>query len=89
ENPSLSFREIRLNNLGLKLMFHPGKTEQSIKVFLLATHLYPDSANLFDSLAEAYLYANKPNEAVEAFEKSLALNPENTNAINRLKELKK
>ena len=89
ENPSLSFREIRLNNLGLQLMFHPGKTEQSIKVFLLATYLYPESANLFDSLAEAYLYANKPKEAIVAFEKSLALNPENMNAVNRLKELKK
>ena len=89
EHPSLSFREIRLNNLGLKLMFHPGKTEESIKVFLLATYLYPESANLFASLADAYLYANKPKEAIAAFEKSLALNPENINAVNRLKELKK
>ncbi|MEL6974719.1 MAG: tetratricopeptide repeat protein [Bacteroidota bacterium] len=88
EHPSLSFREIRLNNLGLKLMFHPGKTEQSIKVFLLAIHLYPESANLFDSLAEAYLYANKPKEAIVAFEKSLELNPENQNAINRLETLR-
>jgi len=54
---------------------------------LLATKLYPNSANLFDSLAEGYLYVGNKSKAIESFEKSLELNSQNQNAIDRLKQL--
>lgn len=77
-----------LNNLGLRLSFNAGKMEQGINVFLLAVHIYPKSANLYDSLALAYLYNKDIKNAISNYKKSLELNPQNQNAINQLKQLK-
>jgi len=88
KHPKLILKEGMLNTLGLQLSFSPTKIEQGINVFLLAIHLYPKSANLYDSLAEAYLYNKDYKNAITNFRKSLELNPENQNAINRLKQLK-
>ncbi|GAB5551622.1 MAG: hypothetical protein Sapg2KO_12130 [Saprospiraceae bacterium] len=88
ENPALTLPEYQLNNLGLQLTFNPKTSEAGIKIFNLALQLYPKSANLFDSLAEAHLYLGNKEEAIRSFEQSLALNPENRNAIERLKTLK-
>lgn len=87
--PSLELPEGKLNNLGLQLVFNPKTSSQGINVFLLATNLYPNSANLFDSLAEAYLFTGDREKAIENFEKSLALDAHNQNAIGRLTELRK
>ena len=87
EYPLLEINEGNLNNLGLQLVFNPEKSPEGINVFLFATALYPNSANLWDSLAEGYLHIGNHKKAIQSFEKSLQLNPENQNAINRLKEL--
>ncbi|KQC30522.1 prolyl oligopeptidase family serine peptidase [Flagellimonas eckloniae] len=87
-HPNLKLEEGMLNTLGLRLSFDPERTEQGINVFLLAVHIYPNSANLYDSLAEAYLNKKDFENAITNFNKSLELNPENQNAINRLKQLK-
>jgi len=89
EHPSLQLEEGMLNTLGLRLSFDSLKAKQGINVFLLALHIYPESANLYDSLAEAYFYNKDYQNAIANFKKSLALNPENQNAINRLKELER
>jgi len=88
EYPNLKLEEGMLNTLGLRLSFDPLRTDQGIHVFSLAVHIYPESANLYDSLAEAYFYKKEYTKAIVAFEKSLALNPENQNAIDRLEQLK-
>lgn len=88
-HPAFSIPEGNLNTLGLQLVFNPKTSSQGIKVFLLATRLFPDSANLYDSLAEGYLFMGNTDKAIESFEKSLALNPQSQNAINRLEQLKK
>jgi dienelactone hydrolase len=89
EHPSLKLEEGMLNTLGLRLSFNPNQLEQGVNVFLLAIHLYPKSANLYDSLAEGYFYNNDFKNAVINYKKSLELNSENQNAINRLKQLRK
>jgi len=86
--PRLQLNEGMLNTLGLRLSFNPEKTEEGINVFLLALHIYPESANLYDSLAEAYLYNNDHKNAILSFKKSLELDPQNQNANNKLKQLK-
>ncbi len=88
EHPQLEIPEGSLNNLGLQLVFNPEKSEMGINVFLLATTIYPESANLWDSLAEGYLFIGDKKKAIKNFEKSLELNPQNQNAIIRLKELR-
>lgn len=88
KHPSFKLEEGKLNNLGLQLVFNPKTSDQGISILLLATKIYSESANLFDSLAEAYLFIDNNKMAIKNFEKSLALNPQNQNAINRLEELK-
>ena len=87
KHPKLQLEEGMLNTLGLRLSFNPQKIEQGVNVFLLALHLYPKSANLYDSLAEAYLYNKDFENAAIYYKKSLELNPENQNAIHRLQQL--
>ncbi|MFC5624531.1 CocE/NonD family hydrolase [Algoriphagus winogradskyi] len=84
----LKLPEGNLNNLGLQLLFNPETSRKGINIFLLATYLYPESANLFDSLGEAYLFVGENEKAIENFEKSLELYPENQNARDRLKQLR-
>ena len=87
EHTDLSVPEGALNTLGLKLTFNPGYGQQGIAVLQFATQLYPQSSNLYDSLAEAYLYLGDKKNARINFKKSLELNAANQNAINRLKQL--
>jgi len=87
-HPNLELQEGMLNTLGLRLSFNPDNKEQGYNVFLLALYLYPKSANLYDSLAEAYFYNMDYQNAILNYKKSLELNPENKNAIDRLKKLK-
>jgi len=89
QHPQLEIPEGSLNNLGLQLVFNPEKSEMGINVFLLATTIYPESANLWDSLAEAYLFIGDKKKAIQNFEKSLELNPQNQNATIRLREIRK
>ncbi|GAA4274538.1 tetratricopeptide repeat protein [Aquimarina gracilis] len=89
KHPKLELQEGMLNTLGLRLSFDPKRTKQGINVFLLALHIYPNSANLYDSLAEAYLHHKDYKNAISSFKKSLELNPQNQNAINKLKQLEK
>jgi len=86
--PDLKLEEWMLNTLGLRLSFDPNRLDQGIKVFQLAVHIYPNSANLYDSLAEAYLIKKDFKNAITNFEKSLELNPENQNAIHKLKQIR-
>ena len=88
EHPNLELEEAMLNTLGLRLSFNSKQLEQGVNVFLLALHIYPKSANLYDSLAEAYFYNEDYQNAILNYKKSLELNPENQNAIDRLKQLK-
>lgn len=89
EYPNLELKEGMLNILGLRLSFNSEKKEQGYNVLLLALHLYPNSSNLYDSLAEAYYYNKDYPNAILNYKESLRLNPKNQNAIDRLKKLNK
>ena len=82
------FREWELNNAGYELI-RKQKINEAIEIFLFCTKVYPESANAFDSLGEAYMIADQDSLAIENYKKSLSLNPENTNAVNMLKKLQK
>ena len=80
------FEESKFNRAGYRLMSR-GKVEDAIKVFEANTMEYPNSFNTWDSLAEAYLKAGNKELAIKYYEKSLALNPENTNAKDILNKI--
>jgi len=71
--------ENELNNLGYQLL-NEQRVEDAIKIFTLLTSEFPNSANAYDSLGEAYLKNGNQDFAIENYEKSLALNPKNENA---------
>ncbi|WP_299765584.1 alpha/beta hydrolase [uncultured Dokdonia sp.] len=87
KHPELEIPEGNLNTLGLQLIFDRSKAAKGIAVFEFAITLYPTSANLYDSLAEGYLYLGDIENAKKNFKESLILNPENQNAISRLQQL--
>jgi cytochrome c-type biogenesis protein CcmH/NrfG len=50
--------------------------------------LYPQSANVYDSLGEAYMKNGDKELAIENYQRALELNPANTNAVEMLKRLR-
>jgi len=76
-----------LNGLGYRLM---GQTKlvEAIEILKLVVEAWPQSANAYDSLGEAYARAGDKAGAIRNYERSLELDPKNTNAADMLKRLK-
>ena len=79
--------ENELNMLGYRLLKQQ-KNREAIAVLELNVEAYPQSANVYDSLAEAFMLNGDKERAVQNYEKSLALDPSNANAAMMLKKLK-
>src|SRR6266851_8838660 len=60
----------------------------AIQIFKLNTELFPESANVWDSLAEGYMKSGDLKKAQETYEKVLVLDPANENAKEMLKKIK-
>ncbi len=84
----LYFAEHEFNSTGYRLM-GAGNLEAALEIFKLNVELYPESANVYDSLGEAYLKIGDKKNAARNYEKSLELNPQNSNAKEVLKRLEK
>ncbi len=81
-----NFMAQELNRLGYHLLGMK-KTEDAIEIFKLNIKTYPKYANGYDSLGEAYMISGKKDLAIKNYAKSLELNPNNTNAVEKLNEL--
>lgn len=79
--------EDSVNSLGYRLLNSKQRVADAIRIFQLNSELHPQSANTWDSLAEGYMNAGDKTLAVQFYERSLALNPQNTNAVEQLKKL--
>ena len=64
------------------------KIEEAVKVFQLNVQEYPKHWNCYDSLGEAYMTAGQKELAIQNYEKSIELNPDNKNGAETLKKLK-
>ena len=84
----LYFEESEFNDLGYRLM-GAGEMKAAIEIFKLNVELFPNSANVYDSLAEAYMNSGDTRKAIKNYKKSLELNPDNNNAREMLKKLEK
>ena len=78
--------EASLNALGYRLLGMK-KVPEAIAIFKLNAEAYPRSANVYDSLAEAYWAGGDRDQAIRNYQRSLALNPQNGNARDQLKKL--
>jgi tetratricopeptide (TPR) repeat protein len=77
-----------INSTGYRLMGQ-NKLADAIRVFQLNVALYPRSWNVYDSLGEAYMNQGDKELAIQNYEKSLELNPQNTKGAATLQKLKR
>lgn len=82
-----NFKESQLNSFGYQLL-QVGKVDLAIAILKLNAESYPQSANVYDSMGEAYMIKGNKEEALLNYEKSLKLNPKNKNAEENIKKLK-
>lgn len=73
--------EVEVNRLGYKLI-RTNDFENAIKAFKMNVALYPDSDNVYDSLADAYLRSGDSVQAFNSYTKALELNSGNERAKN-------
>jgi len=85
-DPSFKPAEAELNDWGYRLLGF-GKPKTALVVLKLTAELYSASGNAFDSLADAYEVNGDKPAAIANYRRSLALDPANTNAANRLRKL--
>jgi tetratricopeptide (TPR) repeat protein len=81
------FDEDQLNALAFKFM-NNGMFKNAIGLLKLNAETYPESYNISDGLGEAYMMNGDKELAQQCFEKSLKLNPKDTDAEEALKKLK-
>ncbi|MGD8997073.1 MAG: MBL fold metallo-hydrolase [Anaerolineae bacterium] len=81
------FGENQLNMLGYHLLWR-GLHEAAISVFELNIQVYPESANPYDSLGEAYATVGNKGLAIENYEKALELDSSLPSAIDALETLR-
>jgi CubicO group peptidase (beta-lactamase class C family) len=85
--PRAAFTESLLNRIGYELLAK-GATGAATEVLEHNVKLYPKSWNVYDSLAEAYARGGDLRQAIQYYERSLKLNPENENAKVALRKLR-
>ncbi|MGU3377059.1 serine hydrolase [Chryseobacterium sp. M5A1_1a] len=78
-----------LNSLGYDLLYADKNVNKAIEIFELAVKKYPKSANLYDSLGEAYFVNKEYDKAILNYKKSLKLNQNNENAKKYISEINK
>jgi len=64
------------------------KVAEAIAVFKLIAEVFPNSANAYDSLGEAYLKNGNKELSLFNYGKSLALDPDNFNAEDQIERIK-
>ncbi|UCE65633.1 MAG: hypothetical protein JSU85_12310 [Candidatus Zixiibacteriota bacterium] len=88
-NPSWSFySESVVNDIGYRFLYALNRPQIALEIFRLNMEMNPQSGNVYDSYAEALLALDRVEEAIENYEKSLKLDPENQNASKILNDLK-
>lgn len=79
-------KEEEMNNVGYALL-QQNKLNVALNVFKYNTELFPNSANVYDSLGEYYLKIGNKKLALNNYKKSLMLNPKNTNAERQIEKI--
>jgi tetratricopeptide (TPR) repeat protein len=84
--PAEYFNERTLNEFGYRRL-SAGLADDAIALFKLNVEAFPGSANVYDSLGEAYATKGDRAAAIANYRKSLALDPANTGAAESLRKL--
>ena len=76
--------EFQINRLGNESLTK-GQVTVAIDTFKLGLEAYPKSAAIYDSLGAAYLKVGNKKLAMESYQQSIAINPNNSTAKAKLK----
>lgn len=82
--------EMEMNDLGYNLMYQAGfdnSIQMACEVFKLMTMIFHKSANAYDSYAEALALADKKEEAILMYQRSISMNPGNAEGKKRMEKL--
>ena len=77
-----------INTLGYQLL-REKNARGALELFKLATFLEPTYANAFDSEGEAYEALGDTRSAIAAYEKAVAADPNQRNAVARIAALRR
>jgi glyoxylase-like metal-dependent hydrolase (beta-lactamase superfamily II) len=81
------FDEVEINRLGYQLI-NQNKLKEAIEIFKMNVELFPEAWNVYDSLGEGYMLIGENELAIQYYEKSMQINPDNDNGAAMLKRLK-
>ncbi len=81
-----TFNKWGLNILGYRLLQRQ-KASDAVEILQLLVENYPEDANAYDSLGDAYAALNQRDLAIENYRRSLELDPKNAGAIEMLRYL--
>jgi tetratricopeptide (TPR) repeat protein len=79
--------ESAMNTFGYALLAR-NRVADAIEVFKLNTEAYPKSANVYDSLGDAYQAAGRKDDAIKSYEKALAIDPSYPSSLESIRKLK-
>ena len=70
-------------------MAETGITDDAFTQLLIASELYPQDANLYDSIGDLTIKLGQKDKAIRAYEKALEIDPNYANAPAAREALKK
>ncbi|UCF40481.1 MAG: serine hydrolase [Gemmatimonadota bacterium] len=79
--------ELEINAVGYALL-GTERADQALAVFDFNTRAFPEAFNAWDSLGEAHMALGHDDEAIRCYERSLELNPNNTNATEMIARIR-
>ncbi len=78
-----------LNSLGYDLLYQDKNIKKAIEIFEFATKEYPQNANFYDSLGEAYFTNKQYDLALDSYKKAISLGGTKGNAEKMIKKIEK
>ena len=70
------------------ILISENNLELAMSIFKVNTLLYPSSSNVYDSYAEACMMNKDYDLAINNYQKSIELDPQNQNAQNMIDKMK-
>lgn len=77
-----------VNNMGYTMLYGTKDVKKAIELFEYNISRFPNSTNVYDSLAEAYMVKGEKAQAIKNYRRSLKLDPDNQSAIEMIRKLK-
>jgi FKBP-type peptidyl-prolyl cis-trans isomerase len=87
DNSKVYANEAELNTLGY-LLLRSKKADDAVAIFKLNVEEYPRSANVYDSLGEAYVATGQKQLAIENYQKALEIDPKFDSSVKALEKLR-